>query len=181
MLKIIIPDNELFNEDTNEIIKINGQEISLEHSLISISKWESKYKKPFLENNKKTVDEILDYIKCMTITPNVNSNIFLGLTEDNIKDVIEYIDDPMTATTFNTIGPEKKSKEFITSELIYYWMIANNVPVEFERWHINRLLTLIKVCTIKNNPNKKKMSKQQIISQNKAINDARRKALGTKG
>ena len=181
MLKIVIPETELFNEDTYEIIKVKRKELTLEHSLLSISKWESKYKKPFLTKDKKTAEEVLEYIKCMTITQNVDQMAYLCLTKSNIDDVTEYIKDPMTATTFYDSSPSKQNKETVTSELIYYWMVASNIPVEFERWHINRLLTLIRICSIKNDPNPKKMSRQQVLSQNAALNKARRAALGSKG
>lgn len=180
MLKITIPAMELYNEHDNEFITLASQTIQLEHSLLSLSKWESKWHKSFLSTKDKTQEEILDYIRCMTITQNVNPKIYYNLSEANINQIKNYIDDPMTATTINGTPGGKPSREVITSELIYYWMIAYNVPVEFEKWHLNRLLTLIRVCSIKNAP-PKKMSKREIMSRNAELNAARRKALNSKG
>ena len=154
----------------------------MEHSLVSLSKWESRWHKPFLssKNKTKTQEEILDYIRCMTLTQNVDPNVYYNLSRENCEKIQAYIDDPMTATTFNEINKPKTNSEIITSELIYYWMIAYNVPVEFEKWHLNRLLTLIKVCSIKNAP-PKKMSKREIMNRNAALNASRRKAHNSKG
>lgn len=179
MLKLDIKETECYNSETNEFHIVKKQVLSLEHSLVSISKWEAKWKKPFLHTNEKTYEEILDYIKCMTITQNVDPYVYTCLTNSNLKDINEYINDSQTATTFNDKNG-KKSREIITSELIYYWMVALEIPFECQRWHINRLLTLIKVCNIKNSPSKK-MSKSEILKQNKSLNEARRQALGSKG
>lgn len=182
MLSIVVPQAEKFNEATNEFIYIKEQKLQLEHSLVSLSKWESRWHKPFLssKNNNKSQEEIIDYIRCMTITQNVDSNVYYNLTQKNYDKIQAYIDDPMTATTFSDIQKTAPSREIITSELIYYWMIAYNVPVEFEKWHLNRLLTLIKVCSIKNTP-PKKMSKREIMNRNAALNASRRKAHNSKG
>ena len=182
MLTIVIPASEKFNEATNEFIYTKEQKLQLEHSLVSLSKWESRWHKPFLTSKKtaKTQDEIIDYIRCMTITQNVDPNVYLNLSQANADKIQKYIDDPMTATTFNELQKARPSTEIITSELIYYWMIAYNVPVEFEKWHLNRLLTLIKVCSIKNSP-PKKMSRREIMNRNKALNASRRNALNTRG
>ena len=152
--------------------------ICLEHSLISLSKWESKWCKPFI-SSEKTDEEFLDYIKCMTLTQNVPSDIYDRLSVENINEVMKYINAPMTATTFSKYN-QKPNREVITSELIYYWMITLNIPVEFEKWHINRLITLIRICEIKNSQ-PKKQSKREIMSRNAALNAARRKQLHTKG
>lgn len=179
MLQITVPArNDLWDEKSQEFVSIDETTLRLEHSLLSISKWESKWNKPFLHTPEKTDEEILDYIKCMTITKNVDSNIYVCLTAENIQEIVEYINAPMTATTIRDNG--KSSREMVTSELIYYWMISLNVPVEFEKWHLNRLITLIRVCSIKNQP-AKKMSRSEIISRNAALNAARRKKLNTKG
>lgn len=179
MLKITVPGLECYDEDNNEFVYYKDQVLQLEHSLVSISKWESKWHKPFLSEEDKTTEEIIDYIKCMTITQNVKEDVYNRLTSDNIKDINDYIENPMTATTFSD---EKKiaKKEIITSEIIYYWLVAYNIPFECQKWHLNRLLAFIKVCTIKNSP-PKKMSKNEIINRNKALNAARRKKLNTKG
>lgn len=181
MLSITIPASEEFDSSKNEFINRKEQTLQLEHSLVSISKWESRWHKPFLaDKNPKSSEEILDYIRCMTVTQNVDPSTYLYLTRDNYEKIQRYIDDPMTATTFNDMQQNRPSREIITSELIYYWMIAYQVPVEFEKWHLNRLLTLIRVCSIKNTP-PKKMSKREIINRNAKLNAARRKALNSKG
>ena len=179
MLTITIPAMELFNDITQEFIETKAQTIQLEHSLVSISKWESKWNKPFLANNDKSIAETLDYIRCMTITQNVNPDIYRRLSRSNIEDINNYIDAPMTATTFSD-NKSGRSREIVTSELIYYWMISLNIPMECQRWHLNRLLTLIRVCNVKNTP-PKKMSRREIMNRNAALNAARRKQLNSKG
>lgn len=178
MLTIVVPDQEFFNEEMQEFFTLKGQTLQLEHSLVSLSKWESKWNKPFLSKNEKTLKETIDYIKCMTITQNVKPYIYDMLTNENILDINKYIDSPMTATTFNV--QNTPSREIVTSEIIYYWMISLNIPLECQKWHLNRLLTLIRVCNLKNAPSKK-MSKKEIMSRNAALNAARRKKLNTKG
>ena len=179
MLKVTIPEVEYFDEKTQSFITIAKQtELSLEHSLVSISKWEAKWHKPFLENNPpKTDEELKDYIRCMTLTQNVNPEIYDHIPLKVIEQINEYINDPMTATTFKE--QKKPSRRIVTSELIYYWMIALNIPFECQKWHLSRLLTLIRVCNEKADP--KKMSKSEIYAQNRRLNEARRKALKTKG
>lgn len=179
MLIITIPSQELFNDKTQEFVSSKECTISLEHSLVSISKWESKWNKPFLSKEQKTIEQTLDYIKCMTITQNVDPNIYNFLTQKNIEDINTYIDKPMTATTFPDSN-NRNSREIITSELIYYWMITLNIPMECQKWHLNRLLTLIRVCNVKNTPSKN-MSRKEIMSTNAALNAARRKKLNSKG
>lgn len=179
MLEITIPGLEYFNEETNEFTYYDDVTIELEHSLVSISKWESNWCKPFLDGKDKTMEEIIDYVKCMTLTDKVDNDTYNRLTEDNLIAINDYIGRPMTATTFRE---EKKpgGREIITSEIIYYWMVSYNIPFECQYWHLNRLLTLVKVCNVKNNP-PKKMSQQEILARNKALNDARRKQYGTRG
>jgi len=180
MLRITIPAVEQWDEAKQEFIYTKEQTLSLEHSLVSISKWESKWCKPFLTKQEKTFEETLDYIKCMTLTQNVDPEVYNYLTNENIKEINEYIEAPMTATYFSDEKTSKTSREQVTAELIYYWMIAFNIPFECQKWHLNRLLTLIKVCNIKNQPPKKR-SKKDIMSRNAALNAARRKQLNTKG
>lgn len=181
MLHITIPAGEAFNEQTNEFISIKEQTLTLEHSLVSISKWESKWGKPFLGKEPKTRQEMLDYIRCMTVTQNVDPNVYTFVTSENISEISQYIEAPMTATWFNEKeGRGRNNNEIITSEIIYYWMVSFNIPVEFQKWHLNRLLTLIKVCSLKNEP-QKKMSKREILDRNKAINKARRESMHTSG
>lgn len=180
MLQIVIPGQEFWDEQKQEFINTKEQVLQLEHSLISLSKWEAKWCKVFLSKQEKTQEETIDYIKCMTITPNVDPEVYNHLTRENIKEIEDYIAAPMTATYFSSDNAGKSSREQVTSELIYYWMIALNIPFECQKWHLNRLLTLIKVCNIKNQP-PKKMSKREIMSRNAALNAARRQQLNTKG
>ena len=179
MLVIKIPAMELFNEKTQEFIQGKEQTLQLEHSLVSLSKWESKWCKPFFSKEQKTIEETIDYIKCMTITQNVSPDVYSRLTNANITKINEYIGLPMTATTFSNIQ-KVNNREIVTSELIYYWMISLNIPMECQKWHLNRLLTLIRVCNIKNTP-PKKMNKRELMNRNAALNAARRKQLNSKG
>ena len=181
MLKIQIPGQEQYDEAKNEFFETKPITIQLEHSLISLSKWESKWHKPFYHPiNNKTNEEILDYVRCMTLTQNVKPEVYYSLTTANIKDIQAYIDDSMTATIFTNRGNGPPNREIITAELIYYWMIAYNIPVEFEKWHLNRLLTLIRICTIKNSK-PTKMSKKAVLSRNAALNAARKQQFNTSG
>lgn len=148
MLTIKIPDREWFNDATQEFITVKGTTLQLEHSLVSLSKWEAKWNIPFLSKDEKTIEQTLDYIRCMTITQNVNPMVYEQLSEENIEQINQYINASKTATTFNNLD-HKSSREIVTSELIYYWMIALNVPMECQKWHLNRLLTLIRVCNAK--------------------------------
>ena len=182
MLQITVPSVEQWDEKKQEFVSSKEQKLQLEHSLVSLSKWESKWCKPFLSKDKKTDEETIDYIRCMTLTQNVNPDIYKFITDDNIKQVNNYIGAPMTATTFTTFSLRKNSinREIVTAELIYCWMITLSIPMECQKWHLNRLLTLIQVCNIKNQP-AKKMSRREIMSRNSALNAARRKRLNTKG
>ena len=180
MLQITIPAVEQWDESVQEFVYSKPQTLQLEHSLISLSKWESKWHKPFLSKTEKTTEETIDYIRCMTLTQNVKPEVYSNLSVENILQVNEYIENPMTATTFIEDRDGKKSREIVTAELIYYWMISLNIPVEFEKWHLNRLLTLIRVCNIKNQP-PKKSSRREIMSRNAALNAARKRQLNTNG
>lgn len=180
MLRITIPAEEKWDESKQEFVYSEGQTLRLEHSLVSLSKWESKWKKAFLTKKDKTYEETLDYIKCMTLTQNVDPDVYLHLTNKNIEEINAYISDPMTATYFSDEGQKKGSNEIVTAELIYYWMIALNIPLECQKWNLNRLLALIRVCEIKNSPPKKR-SRKEIMSRNAALNAARRKKLNSKG
>lgn len=179
MLTIRIPSVEMWDEKSEQFVYMPETTLDLEHSLVSLSKWESKWEKPFLSSKDKTEEEVSDYIKCMTLTPNVNPVIYTCLTADNITAITDYINASMTATTFSDAS-NRPGREIITAELIYYWMIALNIPFECQEWHLNRLLTLIKVCNIKNAPPKKR-SKRDIMSRNAALNAARKKQLNTRG
>ena len=182
MLAITVPAIEMFNEETQEFFTLKEQPLQLEHSLVSLSKWESKWHKPFLSKENKTLEETIDYIRCMTITQNVSPDVYNRLisSPDIIKKINDYIDAPMTATTFNEDIQKGRGKETVTSELIYYWMIALNIPMECQKWHLNRLLTLVRVCNVKNSP-PKKMSRGDITRRNAALNASRRKQFNSKG
>lgn len=181
MLKIVVPTNSLWDEENETFIDVKEQKLELEHSLVSLSKWESKWHRAFLnKRTKKTYEETLDYVRCMTLTQNVDPNVYRCLTSENINQINAYIDNPMTATVIFEDESGKKSNEVVTSELIYYWMISLNIPVEFQKWHLNRLITLIKVCSAKNAP-PKKMSKSDIMRRNAQMNAARRKKLNSRG
>lgn len=179
MLKIHIDAIELFDENTSEFISIKGQTIAMEHSLVSISKWEEKWGVPFIGKGQKTNEQWLDYFKCMTITQNVPDEVYYALTSENITQIQKYIEDPHTATFFK--DDKRGGTKTITSEEIYSWMIALNVPVEFQKWHVNRLLTLIRLININNDPKKnKKMSRSDLMSRND-LNAQRRAQLHSKG
>lgn len=181
MLQITVPGVEGWDERINEFVSTKDTTIVLEHSLISISKWESKWHVPFLGKDQKTPEQINDYIKCMTITPNVKDEVYDCLTKENIDAVMAYINDPMTATTIKQReGGRRMSREIITSELVYYWMVALQIPFECQKWHINRLMMLIQVCEVKNQPDKK-MSKRTTAQQNAALNAARRSKSHSRG
>lgn len=179
MLIITIPESEYYDEVNEEFIIYKEQVLQLEHSLVSISKWESKWCKPFLSRDDKPAEEIIDYVRCMTITQNVAPDVYYRLTENNLTEINKYIDNPMTATTFHD-DSRGGNREIITSEIIYYWMVTFNIPFECQKWHLNRLLTLIRVCNIKSNP-PKKMSKNEILRRNKELNEARKQSLKTRG
>lgn len=180
MLSIIIPAFECFDEKTNTFLNFPDTPIQLEHSLVSISKWEEKWHKPFLDKKPKTVQESIDYIRCMTLSKNVDPNVFIGITDENIDQINAYMEDPMTATWFNQKDKEKPSREVITAEIIYYWMIAMNIPPEYQKWHINKLLTLIRVCNIKNAP-PKKTNRADSLAERRALNEARKAKMHSKG
>jgi len=180
MLKITIPLTELYDEIKNEFTSVKETTLQLEHSLISVSKWESRWCKPFLTKETKTINETIDYIKCMTISQNIDLLVYNSITSTIIDEVSSYIEAPMTATTFSKDDRKAINNEIITSEIIYYWMIALNIPFECEKWHLNRLLTLINVCSIKNRP-PKKYSKRELLERNRSLNAARRATLNTSG
>ena len=181
MLQITVPATELWDEKIEKFIDVKSHTLQLEHSLVSLSKWESKWHKAFLKKGKKkTYEETIDYVKCMTLTQNVDPNVYRCLTADNIDQINAYIENPMTATVISDDDSGKKNNEVVTSELIYYWMISLNIPFECQKWHLARLITLIRVCSIKNAP-PKKMSMRERLSRNAALNEARKKKLNSRG
>lgn len=182
MLSITINAVELFDEASQEFIATDEVTLNLEHSLVSLSKWESFWEKPFLSDKEKTDEETIDYIKCMTLNEAVSPDVYLRLSNNNIQEISKYIDAKMSATWFNESNMRSgaPNREVITSEIIYYWMISLNVPFECQYWHLNRLLTLIKVCNHKNAP-AKKMGRQELNARNRALNEARKAQLNTNG
>lgn len=180
MLTIEVPIGaESWDEDRQKFVTPSFT-IELEHSLASLSKWEAKFEKPFLSKQEKSPEEIFAYIKLMTLTPVVPPEIFLRLSEDNVKAINDYINAPMTATTFRVDGPQRPTQEIHTAEVIYYWMFSAGIPIECENWHLNRLFTLIKVFSAKNSP-QKKMSKAEAMRQQRDLNAKRRAETGSSG
>lgn len=180
MLIITVKMSEGLNENTREFVATDVFKLEMEHSLVSLSKWESKFEKSFLHTKEKTSDEILWYIKAMVLTPDVPEDVFLNLSEDNIVEIDVYLGSKMTATWFRDDPNQKPSREVVTSELIYYWMFSSGIPKECENWHLNRLMTLIQVFSQKNKP-QKKMSRSEIARQHRDLNAQRRAQMGTSG
>ena len=179
MLQITIPAIEEWDEINETFISTKAQTLQLEHSLVSLAKWEAKWHVPFMSDKEKSIDQLRDYVRCMTLTQHVNPEVYRYLTAENFKEINAYIEDPHTATWFSD-NLKGKARRVVTAELIYYWMVALQIPFECQKWHLNRLITLIRVCNEEQQP-KKKMSKSAIMRQNAALNAARRKKYGTKG
>lgn len=175
-LTIKVPGVDLFDERTMTFITVAPTTLHLEHSLISLSKWEIKWHKPFLVREERTDEETIDYIRCMTLDPHIDDNVYLALTKSNYEEINKYISDPMTATKITKDKNERVSRRIITNEVIYYWMCELNIPPDYAKWHLNRLLTLIEVASIEKAP-EKKMSRREAVSRTKRINDARRAQL----
>lgn len=181
MLTITVPDTELWDEKTNTFISIKETTLQLEHSLVSMSKWESHWCKPFMTKEDKTQTEITDYIQCMTLNKNIDLNVYRCLSTTNKKAIEDYINAPMTASFVRDDGNKNQiNREQITSELIYYWMITLGIPFECQKWHLNRLIMLIRICERKNTPSKKH-SARELMSRNAALNAARRRKTGSRG
>ena len=180
MLILKVKGIEMFDERTEEFLTTRDTTLQLEHSLISLSKWESKWHKPFLGTDQRTNEEVLDYIRCMTITQNIDPNVYRCLTKKHFEMVDKYMEDKMTATWFSDDKNPKSRQKVVTAELIYYWMITLQIPFECEKWHLNRLLTLIRVCNLENAP-KKKMSQKDVFKQNARLNAERKKLMNTTG
>lgn len=180
MLKIIIEGDEHFNNDTQTFETVGDVTLYLEHSLVSLSKWESRHEKPFLSSGKKTSDEIFDYIKDMVITSDVDLDVLYQCSQKNLDAIQRYIDSSQSATTFGVMPERRGSGEVITSELIYYWMVSFNITFECQYWHLNRLFSLIRICNIKNSK-PKKMSRMEIAQRNHELNVKRKAELGTSG
>jgi len=179
MLEISVRTQELFDEETETFSTVDVR-LQLEHSLVSVSKWESRFCKPFLGNEAKTTEEVVAYMQDMIITPDISPEVVNMLNSDNLKAINEYINSKCTATYINDTKPAKYRREIITSELLYYWMIALQIPFECQYWHLNRLLTLIQVCNIKNQP-PSKVSRGEQARRFRELNEQRRSHLGTSG
>ena len=180
MLRITVPETEVFNEETDEFYTLDALELELEHSLSSLSKWESEFEVPFLSSNEKTPEQILGYAYHMIISPGVNSDIVMRFSQKNLEDINAYIEAKHSATTFGDMPKKTGRGEVITSELIYYWLVAFNIPFECEHWHLNRLFALIRICNLKNQP-QKKMSKSELAARNRQLNAERLANLNTSG
>jgi len=178
MLEINLTEKELFNEVTSEIYTVKGTRLVLEHSLVSLSKWEAVWEKPFLSKGAKSRAETMSYIRFMTITQNVDPNIYVLFEDELVDAVAKYIARPMTATIIKE--PNVTNNNIITSEIIFYWMIQLNIPFECQKWNLNRLLTLIRVCDIKSRKTKQ-MSKAEILARNNELNKERRRLLNSSG
>lgn len=181
MLTITIPGDEVFNNETQEFETQGDIQLDLEHSLLSLSKWESRFRKAFLGPTEKSQEEVLGYVEAMIVDPEISPGVLSGLTMQNFEEINAYIESSESATTFSDIHEKKGGRgEVITAELIYFWMLTFNIPMECEKWHLNRLFALLKICSIKNSK-PKKMSKQEIAERNRKLNEERRAKMGTSG
>lgn len=180
MLRLVIEGDELFNDEDQTFETVDDIVVELEHSLISLSKWESKYKKPFLSSVDKTREEIFGYLQAMILSPDVDPDVLYKCSKKHLGMIQEYIDSTESATTFGFMSERRGPGEIITSELIYYWMVAFNIPFEAEKWHLNRLFSLIRICGIKNSP-PEQMSNREMAEQRHRLNEQRKKELGTTG
>lgn len=180
MLSITVPGHELFNDETEEFVTEGDVRLELEHSLASLSKWESLWEKPFLGGVEKSTEEATSYIKCMCLTPDIPPEVFLRLSQQNLQEINDYINAKMTATWFKEVAKSRNAPEIITAELIYYWMIALQIPFETQYWHLERLFTLIKVVNLKNAP-VKKTPRADLAAQRRELNAKRKAEYGTKG
>ncbi len=180
MLTITVPSREAWDEKREVFVSTKGQTLQLEHSLVSIQKWEAKWKIPFLTKEPKTFEQTIDYVRCMTITQNVKDEVYQNLTAENLKEINDYIGEDMTATWFSKDIRKKPNRQQITAELIYYWMVALQIPQEYRKWHLNQLITLIRVAEAEQTPQKKR-PRRDMISERRALNEARKARLHTKG
>lgn len=180
MLTIVVPGDEFFDEKKSEFVTKGDIKLRFEHSLVSLSKWESFWEVPFLNGEEKTDEQTMSYIRLMCLDENVPDEVFDRLSQQNIDAINKYIEKKHTATWFSENSDKKTTSEKITAELIYYWMVAMNIPFECETWHLNRLMTLIRIYNIKNSP-QKKMSRSEILAQQRKLNAERRQKLNTTG
>lgn len=180
MLEVIVPAREYWDETLEQFTSQDERVLQLEHSLISISKWESKWRKPFLNDDDKSEEESRDYVRCMTMTKGVPPEVYYAILPEDILRISEYIKTPQTATTINEVPGPPSAKPVITSEVVYYWMIAYKIPQAYEKWHFSRLLTLIRVCEAKSKP-PTKMNKADLRAKMRQLNEERRAKYNTRG
>jgi hypothetical protein len=180
MLTITVPGDEVYDESTGLLSTVNDVHLELEHSLVSLSKWEQMYEKSFLGSTEKSDEEVFGYIHCMVVTPDYPADLLNKLTKDNLEEINTYINAKMTATVFHDPPGAPKTREVITSELVYYWMTVFNIPFECENWHLNRLFTLIRICNVKQQK-PKKMNSAEAARQRAELNASRRAQYGTSG
>lgn len=180
MLKIIVLGDEFFNEETETFESVGDFELELEHSLISLSKWESKYQKPFLTSESKSAEELMFYVECMIVSSKYPDDVIQKFSSKNFIEINRYIDSKESATTFGEMPRTKGRGEVVTSELIYYWMVAFNIPFECERWHLNRLFSLVRICNLKNQK-PQKMSRGEIAAKHRELNAQRKAQYNTRG
>lgn len=180
MLTITVPATEGWDERTERFVHTQAATLVLEHSLVSLSKWEAKFKKAFLSNEEKTTEETYAYIQAMSLNGDISMETLACLTNENVAEINAYIESPMGATTFHEVGTQRRSREKVTAAIIWHWMIALNIPLEFETRHLNILFTQIRVENEKNSP-KKKMSRQEAMAQQRRLNAERQKQYATTG
>lgn len=186
MLQLTIPGQRYWDEENEVFVYPETVVLELEHSLVTLSKWESEFEKPFLSKDEKTAEEIFRYIQIMNQTPNTSPDVFQYLTEENVREINDYISAKTTATWFNDPPPgsQPPNREVITAELIYYWMISVEMPIEpFQNWHLNRLFTLLRVFSVKNGKNQKMNpeEKKNWLSERERLNELRKKQMGSDG
>jgi hypothetical protein len=180
MLRIHLKGNEFWDEESEEFKVVEEVTLDLEHSLVSLSKWESKFEKPFLGAGEKTDDEVLAYIEAMILNEKFPPGVCSRLGQDQLTEIDKYINAKKSATFFSDTIGQRGSREVITSELIYYWMIAFSIPFECQHWHLNRLFTLIRVCNVKNSKPQKR-NRSEMIAERRRLNDERRALYKTSG
>jgi len=180
MLTITVPGDEVYDDSTGLLSTVNDVQLELEHSLVSLSKWEQMYEKSFIGTEEKTEEELFAYVQCMILTPDYPQDVLYSLTKENIEEINNYIGAKMSATTFLDPPGAPKTREVITNELVYYWMTVFNIPFECQHWHLNRLFTLIRVCNVKQQK-PKKMNQAEAARQRAELNARRRAQYETKG
>ena len=178
MLTITVPGIDFWDSEREIFIVRDEFVLELEHSLVTLSKWEQKYEKPYLGPEKHSTEEVLGYVAAMAVTQDLSPEVLVRLSEDNFVEISEYINKKASGTFFSDVMPGKRSSEIITSELIYYWLSAFHIDFNpVENWHLTRLFNLLRVASVKNAPEKKR-SRASIAQEQKALNEQRLKDLG---